>query len=145
MSKLHKKLDESCAQFNVEIWIDVHMLVSAPLLAHLAFAITFRPSACRPASLVNFSFKDQLYWNGHWVDEFQIYVRFSQSHPIWLRWSDLANIGPYGNFIQRSTPLKPLSQFEPNFSGMVIGWTSFKFVFGFPKHHPIWPPWPNLV
>ena len=55
------------------------------------------------------------------------------------------NIGPYGNFIQSSTYLKPLSQFQPDLSWMVIWWNTFKFVFGFPRSNPIWSPLPNLV
>ena len=68
------------------------------------------------------------------------------------------NIGPYGNFIEKSilfevlTQLIPnffclevLSQFITNFGGMVTSWVPFRILFDDPVRQPIWPPQSNLV
>ena len=47
------------------------------------------------------------------------------------------NIGPYGKYILKSSPLKPVSQFK---AWMVLKWSIFKIVSGDPDLHPRWPP-----
>ena len=49
------------------------------------------------------------------------------------------NIGPYGKFILKSSCLDLLAQLEPNFGGMVLGWSPFRIVSGVLIGHPIWP------
>ena len=46
---------------------------------------------------------------------------------------------------KKSSPLKLLSQSQPNFAEMILGWSSSKFVSGISKHRPRWPPQPNLI
>jgi hypothetical protein len=45
------------------------------------------------------------------------------------------NIGPYGKFAQ-----EPAAQLEPNFDGIVIGWSFSKIVSGSRTLPPRWPP-----
>ena len=40
------------------------------------------------------------------------------------------NIGPYGKFTYKPSCLEPVAQLEPNFDGIVIGWSSSKIVSG---------------
>jgi hypothetical protein len=47
------------------------------------------------------------------------------------------NIGSYGKYVQKSSPLKPVSQFK---AWMVLKWSIFKIVSGDPDLHPRWPP-----
>ena len=47
---------------------------------------------------------------------------------------------------KKSSPLKLLSQSQPNFAEMILGWSSSKFVSRiFSEHWPRWPPQPNLI
>jgi hypothetical protein len=43
-------------------------------------------------------------------------------------------------FYQKSSPLKLLSQSQPNFAEMILGWPPSKNVSGDPDFHPRWPP-----
>ena len=43
------------------------------------------------------------------------------------------------------TMLKLLSQSQPNFAEMILGWSSSKIVSGISEHRPRWPPQPNLI
>jgi hypothetical protein len=45
----------------------------------------------------------------------------------------------------KSSPLKLLSQSQPNFAEMILGWSPFKIVSGISEHRPRWPPQPNLI
>ena len=47
--------------------------------------------------------------------------------------------------LKKSSPLKLLSQSQPNFSEMILGWSSSKFVSGISELRPRWPPQPNLI
>jgi hypothetical protein len=42
------------------------------------------------------------------------------------------NIGPYGKYVLKSSPLKPVSQFKANMAWMVLKWSIFKIVSGDP-------------
>jgi hypothetical protein len=42
--------------------------------------------------------------------------------------------------LKKSSPLKLLSQLQPNFSGMILGWPPSKIVSGDPDFQPRWPP-----
>jgi hypothetical protein len=46
---------------------------------------------------------------------------------------------------KKSSPLKLLSQSQPNFGEMILGWSSSKIVSGISEHLPRWPPQPNLI
>jgi hypothetical protein len=46
---------------------------------------------------------------------------------------------------KKSSPLKLLSQSQPNFAEMILGWSSSKIVPGISEHRPRWPLQPNLI
>ena len=46
---------------------------------------------------------------------------------------------------KKSSPLKLLSQSQPNFAEMILGWSSSKILSGISEHRPRWPPQPNLI
>ena len=46
---------------------------------------------------------------------------------------------------KKSSPLKLLSQSQPNFAEMILGWSSSKIVSRISEHRPRWPPQPNLI
>jgi hypothetical protein len=46
---------------------------------------------------------------------------------------------------KKSSPLKLLSQFQPNFAEMILGWPPSKIVSGISYLRPRWLPQPNLV
>jgi hypothetical protein len=47
--------------------------------------------------------------------------------------------------LKKSSPLKVLSQSQPNFAEMILGWSSSKIVSGISELRPRWPPQPNLI
>jgi hypothetical protein len=47
--------------------------------------------------------------------------------------------------LKESSPLKLLSQSQPNFAEMILGWSPSKFVFGISYLRPRWLPQPNLI
>ena len=46
---------------------------------------------------------------------------------------------------KKSSPLKLLSQSQPNFTEMILGWSPSKIVSGISDLRPRWPPQPNLI
>jgi hypothetical protein len=44
-------------------------------------------------------------------------------------------------FLKKSSPLKLLSQSQPNFAEMILGWSPSKIS----DLRPRWPPQPNLI
>jgi hypothetical protein len=46
---------------------------------------------------------------------------------------------------KKSSPLKLLSQSQPNFAEMILGWSPSKNVSGISDLQPRWPPQPNLI
>jgi hypothetical protein len=46
---------------------------------------------------------------------------------------------------KKSSPLKLLSQSQPNFAEMILGRSSSKIVSGISEHRPRWSPQPNLI
>ena len=46
---------------------------------------------------------------------------------------------------KRSSPLKPLSQSQPNFAKMILAWSPFIIVSAQSDLRPRWPPQPNLI
>jgi hypothetical protein len=53
--------------------------------------------------------------------------------------------GGGGKFKKKSSPLKLLSQSQPNFAEMILGWPPSKIVSGISNPRPRWPPQPNLI
>jgi hypothetical protein len=47
--------------------------------------------------------------------------------------------------LKKSSPLKLLSQSQPNFDVMILGWFSSKNMSGGSALRPRWPPQPNLA
>jgi hypothetical protein len=46
---------------------------------------------------------------------------------------------------KKSSPLKLLSQSQPDFAEMILGWSSSKIVPGISEHRQRWPLQPNLI
>jgi hypothetical protein len=46
---------------------------------------------------------------------------------------------------KKSSPLKLLSQSQPNFAEMILGWSSSKIVSGISELRSRWPTQPNLI
>ena len=49
------------------------------------------------------------------------------------------------DILKKSSPLKLLSQTQPNFAEMILGWSSSKLMSDISEHRPRWPPQPNLI
>ena len=47
--------------------------------------------------------------------------------------------------LKKSSPLKLVSQSQPNFAETILGRSSSKFVSGISEHRTRWPPQPNLI
>jgi hypothetical protein len=47
--------------------------------------------------------------------------------------------------LKKSSPLKLLSQSQPNFAEMIFGWFPSKLMSGISDLRPRWPPQPNLI
>jgi hypothetical protein len=50
-----------------------------------------------------------------------------------------------GEIKKKSSPLKILSQSQPSFAEMILGWSPSKIVSGISYLQPRWPPQPNLI
>jgi hypothetical protein len=46
---------------------------------------------------------------------------------------------------KKCSPLKLLSQSQPNIAEMILGWSPSKIMSGISDHRPRWPPQPNLI
>jgi hypothetical protein len=46
---------------------------------------------------------------------------------------------------KKNSPLKLLSQSQPNFAEMILGWSPSKIVSGISDLRRRWPPQPNLI
>ena len=59
-------------------------------------------------------------------------------HPRWPPSADIVYIGPYGKYVQKSSPetSKPI---KANMAWVVLKWSLFKIVAGDPDLHPRWP------
>jgi hypothetical protein len=57
----------------------------------------------------------------------------------------LVAIDPVVSEEKKNSPLKLLSQSQPNSAEMILGWSSSKIVSGISEHRPRWPPQPNLI
>ena len=100
----------------------------------------FKKSSCqKPLSQLNCDFAGMIIgWSC---------TKFVNRLPIGnSRWppSTQFNIGPYGNFTFSSFFLKPQNRFEPNLTGMFIGWSYTRFVFLVLIGNPTWLPGPIM-
>jgi hypothetical protein len=50
-----------------------------------------------------------------------------------------------GDEIFKKSSLKLLSQSQPNFAEMILGWSPSKSMSGISDLRPRWPPQPNLI
>jgi hypothetical protein len=50
-----------------------------------------------------------------------------------------------GDEIKKKSSLKLLSQSQPNFTEMILGWFPSKIMSGISDLRPRWPPQPNLI
>jgi hypothetical protein len=50
-----------------------------------------------------------------------------------------------GDEVLKKSSLKLLNQSQPNFGGMLLGWSPSKIMSGDPDFRPRWPPQPNLI
>ena len=125
-------------------------------LAHLAFRpCELLPSLFvrRSSSSINISHFNLLLRN-HWANCNQILVEQSLDGPL----PKLCPVIPTsnqdgrqaknrkrGDEIKKSSPLKLLSQSQPNFAEMILGWFPSKFLSDISDLRPRWPPQPNLI
>ena len=59
--------------------------------------------------------------------------------------TDYANKKKGGMKFKKSSPLKLLSQSQPNFAEMILGWFPSKFISDISDLRPRWPPQPSLI
>jgi uncharacterized protein Yka (UPF0111/DUF47 family) len=60
-------------------------------------------------------------------------------------WLKIEQLEKRGDEIKKKSSLKLLSQSQPNFAEMILGWSSSKIVSSISEHRPRWPPQPNLI
>ena len=141
----HVKIYLPC---NVEVNLITHLGVIAlfSLLAHLA-----SHGVCRPLTFHILIFSSEttgpiatkLWWNGPWMAPFQNCVRWSR---LPTKMATKLKIEKRGDeIVKKSSSLKLLSQFQPNFAEMILGWSPSKIVSGISDLRPRWPPQPNFV
>jgi hypothetical protein len=130
-------------------------LTYIPFLPHLAF----RPCELLPSLFVRRPSVTISHFNlllrNHWANCNQTLVELSLGGPPWKlcpviptsyqdsRQAKNRKMGGW-NF-KKSFPLKLLSQFQPNFAEMILGWSPSKIVSGISDLRPRWPPQPNLI
>ena len=129
-------------------------LTYIPFLARLAF----RPCELLPSLFVRRPSVNISHFNllrNHWANCNQTLVEWSLDGPPWKLCPVIPTSNPDGlqaknrkkggwNF-KKSSPLKLLSQSQPNFAEMILGWSHSKIVSGISDLRPRWPPQPNLI
>ena len=85
--------------------------------------------------------KARLYMNVHWIslykpDVFCSDVKFKMAATAGLN----LTFDNMGNMFQNASTLKPLGQLKPNCPGMIIGWSSTRFLFFMSIGNTRWPP-----
>jgi hypothetical protein len=125
-------------------------LTYIPFLAYLAF----RPSELLPSLFVrrpsvnishfnlllrnHWANCNQTWWNGPWVAPLENCVRWSR---LPTKMAAKLKIEKRGDGImKKSSPLKLLSQSQPNFAEMILGWSPSKIVSSISDLRPRWPP-----
>ncbi len=77
---------------------------------------------------------------------FNIYYRIFYELWTFAYFDWLCKLEKRGDEIKKkSSPLKLLSQSQPNFAEMILGCSSSKNVSCISEHRPRWPPQPNLI
>jgi hypothetical protein len=87
--------------------------------------------------------KFELY--NHNDELFNIYYRIFYELQTFAYFDRLCKLEKRGDEIKKKSSLKLLSQSQPNFAEMILGWSSSKIVSGISEHRPRWPPQPNLI
>ena len=121
----------------------------------------FRPPT-KMATTAELSLTEDLMGNSHtnllrnhWVNCNQTLVEWSLDDPL----PKLCPVIPISNQdgrqaknrkkggwnFKKSSPQKLLSQSQPNFAEMILGWSPSKIVSGISDLRPRWPPQPNLI
>ena len=133
--------------------ISLNMLIFTPtgFLARVSYCHHWASVVCRPS--FNFSHFNQLLWS-HWANLNQTLVEWSLDGPL----PNLCPVIPTsnqdghqaknrkrGDEIFLKSPLKLLSQSQPNFAEMILGWSPSKFMSGISDLRSRWPPQPNLI
>jgi hypothetical protein len=125
-------------------------LTYIPFVGHVSYCHHFS-SVVRPSTFHILIFSSEttgpiatkLWWNGPWVDPHENCVRWSR---LPTKMAAKLKIEKRGDEIfKKSSPLKLMSQSQPNFSEMILGWSPSKFVSGISDLRPRWPPQPNLI
>ena len=125
------------------------------ILAHLVFrSCEILPSLFVRRPSVNISHFNLLLRN-HWANCIQTLVEWSLGGPL----PKLCPVVPTSNqdgrqaknrkkgdeILKKSSPLKLLSQSQPNLAEMLLGWSPSKIVSGISDLRPRWPPQRNLI
>ena len=138
--------------FNKILW-NQYFFSLPGLKVRWAIAITFRPSSSvvRPSTFHILIFCSETtgpiaakrWWNGPCVVPFPNCVRWYQ---LPTKMAAKLKIEKSGEEIKNnSSPLKLLSQSQPNFAEMILVWSPSKVVSGISDLRPRWPPQPNLI
>jgi hypothetical protein len=121
-------------------------------LGHVSYCHHFSSIVCHPS--VNISHFNLLLRN-HWANCNQALVEWSLDGPL----PKFCSVIPTFNqddhqaknrkkggmkFKKKSSPLKLLSQSQPNIAEAILGWPPSKIVSGI-LDQPRWPPQPNLI
>ena len=72
---------------------------------------------------------------------FNIYYRIFYELWTFAYFDRLCKLEKRDEIKKKSSPLKLLSQSQPNFAEMILGWSPFKIVSGSAVLYPRWPPW----
>ena len=82
----------------------------------------------------------------HNDEVFNIYYGICYELWIFAYFDRLCKLEKRGDEIEKkSSPLKLLSQSQPNFAEMILGWSPFKIVSVSAVLYPRWPPWLKIV
>ena len=82
----------------------------------------------------------------HNDDLFNIYYRIFYELWSFVDFDRLCKLEKKGDEIKKkSSPLKLLSQSQPNFAEMILGWSPSKIMSGISDLRPRWPPQPNFI
>jgi hypothetical protein len=91
----------------------------------------------------------------HWANCSQTLVEWSLDGPLPKLYSVFPTSNQDGRqaknrkngdeIFKKSSPLKLLSQSQPGFAEMILGWSPSKIVSGISDLRPRWPPQPNII
>jgi hypothetical protein len=82
----------------------------------------------------------------HNDEVFNIYYRIFYELWTFADFDRLCKLEKRGDEIKKkSSPQKLLSQSQPNYAEMILGWSSSKLVSDISELQPRWPPQPSLI